>query len=299
MTIDQLVEGPSWVASGLDESSGLYPLRVEPAVGRLVERLLPGVITTTTGARYFGLHTLAWSDAHARHLPDDEAEGFVRRCEVVVAAASLVHGQTEAGHARRVPAAHGEDRIHRFVDGGTLDVTAAPEPRGYSKGGFAGTYAAPERTIGLLRGTWPPGPGAAVDPCSLREGLGDVLVAARRPTLTLNQLQDLRHLCPCAVADAPDGRWLRRVMFEQVNADIEGDVNRQITALMLLEALDDGAHADPERAFRLRRLRRGDRRGVRRGNRAARLARGDPQLFGERVAQPVALAKPSNSLATQ
>jgi len=55
----QLVEGPTWTCSGLNESAGLYPLRVEPSVGRLVERLLPGVITTTTGARYYGLHTLA------------------------------------------------------------------------------------------------------------------------------------------------------------------------------------------------------------------------------------------------
>src|SRR4051812_35085661 len=115
MAIEQLVEGPAWVASGLDESSGLYPLRVEPAVGRLVERLLPGVITTTTGARYYGLHPLAWSEAQARGLPDTEAEAFVRRCEVVVAAASLTHAEGE-GHRRLVPMAHGEERIRRFFD---------------------------------------------------------------------------------------------------------------------------------------------------------------------------------------
>src|SRR3954453_18020366 len=97
-----------WVASGLDESRGLYPLRVEGAIGSLVELLLPGVITTTTGARYFALHTLAWADAERRELDDVTAEAFVRRCEVVVAAASWSHSQ-HGGHVRRVPDAHGED----------------------------------------------------------------------------------------------------------------------------------------------------------------------------------------------
>jgi hypothetical protein len=249
MAVEQLIEGPGWVSSGLDESSGLYPLRVEPAVGRLVERLLPGVITTTTGARYFGLHTLAWADAEQRGLDADEAATFVRRCEVVVAAASLVHGRH--GHARRVPAAHGEDRVPRFIDGGRLDLAAAAAKGGYSQGGFADTYAAPERTIGLLRGASPPRPGPRADLVPLRAALGDVLEAARSVTLTLDELSGLGHLCPCAVAEAADGEWLRRVMFEQADRDSEGDRNRQVTALMLLEALEGGPHDDPERAFRL------------------------------------------------
>ena len=123
MTAVDLVRGPEWVAAGLDESPGLYPLRVEPAVGRLVERLLPGVITTTTGARYYGLHTLAWADARARDLEDEAAEEFVRRCEVVMAAVSLRH--REVGHLRRLPAAHGEDQIQRFVYSDLLNVGAA------------------------------------------------------------------------------------------------------------------------------------------------------------------------------
>lgn len=106
-----LVEGPFWVASGLDESRGRYPLRVEPAVGRLVEKLLPGVITTTTGARYYGLHALAWSDAHDRELDAVLAAEFVRRCEVVMATASLAHAAAPGGHVRQVPSAHGSDRI--------------------------------------------------------------------------------------------------------------------------------------------------------------------------------------------
>jgi hypothetical protein len=251
VAIEQLVEGPFWVASGLDESSGLYPLRVEQAVGRLVERLLPGVITTTTGARYYGLHTLAWSDAEERGLNDADADAFVRRCEVVVAAASLAHAQTADGHRRRVPAAHGEDRIPRFIDNGELDVAAAASAGGYSQGGFAGTYAAPDRTIGLLRGAWPPRRGPRADLTPLREGLGPVLQLAREPTLSAAALADSVPLCPCLAADSPDGQWLRRVIFEEAERDSETDRNRQITALMLLEALGDGPHADPEQTFRL------------------------------------------------
>lgn len=238
------------MVSGLDESSGLYPLRVEPAVSRLVRRLLPGVITTTTGARYYSLHTLAWADAHERELGEEAAQAFVRRCEVVMAAASLAHSQ--AGHRRRVPAAHGEDRIHRFVGPGGLDLAAAAARGGYSQGGFAGTYATAERTIGLLRGSRPPRPGPRADAAVLRAALGDVLELAHQPTLTAADMAAAVHLCPCQAAEAPDGEWLRGVMFEQADDEFEGDRNRQLAALMLLEALGGPPVADPERAFRLR-----------------------------------------------
>lgn len=251
MTMEAIIEGPGWVASGLDESSGLYPLRVEPAVGRLVERLLPGVITTTTGARYFGLHTLAWSEARDGGLDDGAAEDFVRRCEVVLAGVAAIHGDTSGGHRRLVPAAHGEDRIRGFFDGGALDVTSAAAPGGYSKGGFAGTYAAPERALGLLGSGWPPRSGPRANTAPLREGLELVLEMARRETLSTAELTAAADLCPCCAAEAPDGRWLLRVMFEEADAESEGDRNRQITALMLLEALDGGPHGDPERPFRL------------------------------------------------
>ncbi len=133
------VEGPVWVASGLDESRGRYPLRVEPAVGRLVEKLLPGVITTTTGVRYYGLHTLAWADAHARGCNAEQAAEFVRRCEVIMAAAWLAHGDTPGGHDREIPSAHGSERIPRFIHDRTLDVVeAASTPDGVQQGRVRG-----------------------------------------------------------------------------------------------------------------------------------------------------------------
>lgn len=246
-----MVEGPVWAASGLDESRGRYPLRVEPAVGRLVEKLLPGVITTTTGARYYGLHTLAWADAHARGSDAEQAAEFVRRCEVVMAAAWLHHDQS-GGHVRVVPSAHGAERIPRFIHDGVLDVAeAAATPDGLSKGGFAGTYWAPETVIGLLTGASPPREGLRVDLAALRAGIGDVLDVARQRRVSAETIAQLAHICPCRAADSLDGQWLRRVMFEEGRPDVEGDYNRQISAVMLLEALDGGPHSDPERRFRL------------------------------------------------
>ena len=251
VAVEEVVEGPAWVASGLEESSGIYPLRVEPAVGRLVERLLPGIITTTTGARYYSLHTLAWAEAHERGLAADRAEAFVRRCEVVMSAASLAHGQSADGHRRLVPAAHGEARIHRFLDAGVLDLERAAAPGGYSTGGFAGTYAAPERVLGLLRGRTPPRPGPRAKLAPLRAGLAELPELARQPTIAESEIAAAVHLCPCMAAEAPDGEWLRRAMFEQADPDVEGDRNRQVAALMLLEALSAAPHRDPEQAFRL------------------------------------------------
>ncbi|MGI8429682.1 MAG: hypothetical protein ACR2OB_10340 [Solirubrobacteraceae bacterium] len=209
------------------------------------------MITTTTGARYYGLHALAWADAHDRGLDSESAEEFVRRCEVVMAAASLAHGAAPGGHFRVVPSAHGSDRIPQFIHGDVLDVVAAAaRDDGFSKGGFAATYRAPEGVIGLVLGS-PPRKGPRTDLGRLKAGLGDVLTLAREDTLTADAIAHAAHLCPCLAAEAPDGQWLRSVMFGQARADVEGDHNRQVSALMLLEALDHGPHHDPESRFRL------------------------------------------------
>lgn len=124
---------------------------------------------------------------------------------------------------------------------------------GFSKGGFAGTYWAPEGVIGLLAGASPPREGPRADLAALRTGIGDILDVARQATVSVDTIAQLTHLCPCHAADSTDGQWLRRVMFEDARPDVEGDYNRQISALMLLESLDGGLYIDPERRFRLTR----------------------------------------------
>lgn len=244
------VDGPAWADSGMIENPGIYPLRVENAVGRLVERLLPGIITTTTGARYFGLHALARADAARRDLNREDADDFVRRCEVVLAAVSLLHSDA---HRRRIPDAHGESRIPYFSDEESVDLAGAAKlVTGMSKGGFAGTYEAPERTIGLLEGRDPPIPGNRMDLGPLMEGLGDVLILAKRDRVSWDELAGAIHLCPCQAAESSDGKWLRRTLFEEVRVDHSSDINRRTTGLMLLEALEAGPVTDVEAAFRIR-----------------------------------------------
>ncbi len=220
-------------------------------MGRLVEKLLPGIITTTTGARYFALHPLAWADAEGRGLDAGEASEFVRRCEVVVAAAS--YGHTISGsHKRAVPSAHGEGSLPAFIRDGQLDIAAAAKiGSGMSKGGFAGTYEAPERTIRLLKGTNPPTAGTRLQVVPLKDALGDVLELASQDSLSEGELTQIGHLCPCELGEASDGAWLRHLMFEDADPEVEGDVNRQVTGLMMLEALDGVGTTDPECAFRL------------------------------------------------
>src|SRR3954467_3427141 len=83
--------GPAWSTLGLTYAAPRYPLRVEAHMLRLVNRLSPGVITTTTQARMYALHTLAWTAAAARGYELPQALDLVRRCEVVVTGASLCH----------------------------------------------------------------------------------------------------------------------------------------------------------------------------------------------------------------
>ena len=165
-----------------------------------------------------------------------------------MAAAYRACGATD-GHRRRLPAAHGEDQLWRFVDGGALDVAAAAAPGGFSKGGFAYTYRAAEVTLRLLTAGEPPRRGPRADLRALRSGLGDVLDLAREPTLSEQTIIQARHLCPCRAADAADGEWLRQVMFERAESGVEGDRNRQVAAHMLIDCLDAGRMSTPSTGF--------------------------------------------------
>src|SRR5215218_3385525 len=153
------VEGPAWSLSGLDLARGRYPLRVEAHTGRMVDALLPGIITTTYQPRSFALHALAWADAEERGLGREAAEAFVRRCEVVLAAVWLAH----ESHRRPVSRAHGADAIEsRLAGGGSLDLEALARPGAYAQGrrGFAGIYYASAAQLGMLKRGWPPKPGS-------------------------------------------------------------------------------------------------------------------------------------------
>lgn len=247
MAVEQ-VEGPAWTGFGLEESAGRYPLRVETAVSRIVDQLLPGVITTTRHARMYCVHALAWAEAGERGLDEQAAKELVRRCEVVICAVHHFHEH----HRIELSSAHGEDRVARFLDGERFDVASAAQLGGLSERGFAGVYQGPCVRIGALSSHTPPRRGPRADLSALREGLGELLDLASRDTLDGEELRAAGHLCLCEAADAADGRWLRRILVEDVEEGRPDDRNRQLTCLLLLDTLHERRSSDPVRAFRER-----------------------------------------------
>lgn len=242
------VEGPAWTGMGLTESAGRYPLSVEGAVFRLVDQLLPGIITTTRQARMYSLHALAWADADERGLSSDQAATFVRRCEVVIAAIHHLHQP----HQALLRSAHGEERIERFFEDGRLEVERASRPKGLSAEGFADVYLSPAVKVGLLSTERPPRAGERSDLDALRGGLGDLLELAGRDGISLEELEAAGHLCLCAAVEATDGELLRRVLFEDPEKDRHEDRYRQLTCHMLLESIGEQEVYDVDALFRER-----------------------------------------------
>jgi hypothetical protein len=246
VAIDQVVEGPDWTGIGLQESAGRYPLRVETAVSRLVDRLLPGVITTTRHARMYCVHALAWAHADEEGMDRAAAEEFVRRCEVAITAVHHYHDP----HRVRLSSAHGEERIHLFVEGDKFALERAARHAGLSESGFAGVYQGPCVRIGALSTDQPPRRGPRADLTALRAGLGDLLELAGRDTVSIDELKAAGHICTCEAAGAADGRWLTRILVEDAEADHPEDRSRQLTCLLLLDTLGESPTTDPARAFR-------------------------------------------------
>jgi len=235
MAVDQ-VEGPAWTGFGLEESPGRYPLRVETAVSRIVDRLLPGVITTTRHARMYCLHALVWAEAEERLLDETASTDLLRRCEAVAAAIHHVHEP----HRVALSSAHGEDRLHHFLHDGRFDLaSAAARGTGLSQAGFSGVYQGPCVRIGALSADRPPRRGPRADLAALRDGLGEILALAERQTLSIDELRASGHLCLCEAADGADGAWLRRLLVEEVEPGRGDDRDRQLTCLLLLDTLHD------------------------------------------------------------
>ena len=240
-----MVEGPAWTGFGIQESAGRYPLRVEGALSSVVGRLLPGVITTTRHARMYSLHTLAWAEARDRALDRAAGEDLVRRCEVVIAAIHHFHEP----HRVELSSAHGEGNLDAFVSGDRFDIGGAASLGGLSARGFADVYQGPCVRIGALTDEPFPRPGVRADVSKIRAGLGGLLDLADRPSLTVDELRAAGRLCLCEAAEAEDGRWLRRVLVEDASDHLD-DRHRQLTCLLLLDALHDRPSSNATQAFR-------------------------------------------------
>ena len=183
-----LVEGPTWSSPALPLAQGRYPLRVEGHVGAMVDRLLPGVITLTPHQRSYALHTLVWAEAHRQNMSLDHALGLMRRAEVVIAAASLMHEHRPGWE--RIAVAHGADRVRPFLEQDRVDFKEPTElpltKRSYagSAWGFAGAYNGSETILDLVEPGRPSSPGSRADRELLVAALGDALRLAAQDSIT-------------------------------------------------------------------------------------------------------------------
>ena len=199
------VTGPDWNAQGREMSLGRYPLQVEQAVSNPVTRLVPGVTSVTVHARYYALHGLLAHQAAEENLSGPEAQTLLRRCEVVMGAASLVDDSATATFYGRP---HGADAMQQVSSGGNLDVDAVSCRGAYSSSdwGFRGPYLGAERVLGIVDAgtTWKPG--KRFDHNAARPVLGALLELAAQPTVSAAQL---RQVAPAVsiyrCAGAPDG----------------------------------------------------------------------------------------------
>ena len=247
------ISGPDWSRPGLDIVGGRYPLRVEPHVGRLVQRLLPGVITTTYQARTFALHGLVWAEVSRQGLDFASAQELLRRCEVVLAGISLQHD-----HGPWLPAPHGADVIAAAIErDGVLDVAEVQKKGRYttSDWGFAGAYLGSEALLGIVGSGQPPLPGERLQEKPLREALGPILELARRDSLDIAELAAHPELCICGARHSPDGAWLRQVFLAPPSSTTiaaSADEARRATARLLLRTLPSKAGETVQDTFRQR-----------------------------------------------
>ena len=219
-------------------SLGRYPLQVEQAVSNPVTRLVPGVTSVTVHARYYALHGLLAHQAAEENLSGPEAQTLLRRCEVVMGAASLVDDSATATFYGRP---HGADAMQQVSSGGNLDVDAVSCRGAYSSSdwGFRGPYLGAERVLGIVDAgtTWKPG--KRYDHNAARPVLGALLELAAQPTVSAAQL---RQVAPAVsiyrCAGAPDGLWLAELLCRGDNTQ---DRRRRTTLQLLARVMDTRA----------------------------------------------------------
>jgi hypothetical protein len=105
----------------------------------------------TVHARYYTLHGLLAYHAVEGNLTRQEAQSLLRRCEVVMGAASLVD---EAEAASLYGRPHGFAAMQHVSAGDDLNVDDVSRPDAYSTSawGFRGPYLGAERILGIVCG---------------------------------------------------------------------------------------------------------------------------------------------------
>lgn len=260
LDLDMPVVGPEWNSHGREMSGGRFPLQVEQAVLNPVSRLVPGVTTVTVHARYYALHGLTAHYAAENELSRAESQSLVRRCEVIMGAASLVD-EHEASHLYGRP--HGFAAMQDVLNGDDLDVDCVSTPGAYSTvaWGFRGTYLGAERAMRIVApgNTWKPA--KRYDHRAVHSALQPVLELAAQPTISATQLRQIApQVSIYQCSKGQDGRWLaallcssetpqdsrRRTTLQLVGRILEThSVSSLSTSLVQAVAFGDFIEVDP------------------------------------------------------
>lgn len=246
-----LVEGPHWAEPGPPSASVLNPLRVENVMFSLVERLVPGVISTTPHARYLGLHGLVRAEAVAADLSQTAATNLMRRCEAVIAAVTIHHN-----HQVLLPEGHGQAKVESMLDAdGGIDlakVTAIAGGYSDAASGFYGTYRGPELVLGVIAPGPTQEPGSRFNEAVVREALGDVLALAGQDQISGDALRAAGHLCPCAATGA-ESAWLRGIVCGTSGGDdfaLQDEARRDTARIVARIVYEAGVVKDIQRELR-------------------------------------------------
>jgi hypothetical protein len=254
MTIGVL--GPAWADTSGRLEVVRNPLRIQNHVTSMVAALVPGVIATTTQARYYGLHPWLAEVAADRDLDVKGLWRLIRRVEVALAWVSSHH----EAHLVELPTAHGEYEIRPHVHDGILDVVTASEPGQYvgAESGFAGsTYFGSEVELGLMGRDWRRGP--RYDELALRSigpRLQLLLSLADQDHLNAETAKAAADdgLCVCHAREGAEGEWLRTMICGDLGGSkwTKPDASRRGTASLLARSIEQQADEvfDPVDAMR-------------------------------------------------
>ena len=150
MPVPSDVEGPAWCKPGLDVRGGRYPLAVESAVLRMVDKLVPGVSTLSRQARYFSLYWAIADLAERTDLDAGECKLLIRRAEVALAWLSIWDPST--GTLDGPGVAHAAAKVRSMITKGSATAMTAEGAGSYSPRpwGFWSQYGGPCVTLGSV-----------------------------------------------------------------------------------------------------------------------------------------------------
>ena len=197
-----LVEGPSWGVAGTSGAIVLNPLRVENSIFSVVDRLLPGVISTTPARATWDSmassagRQYARAERRAGYRPNPAMRGSSRRHRPL--------STTPTSSA--LPEAHGESSVRGMLEAdGSLDVAKVSAPGKYSKAvtGFYGTYRGPEIVLGIVDPGADQEPGDRYDDAVVRPALGEIFQLAEHDRISA---ADLKRPGTCARAQLRETR---------------------------------------------------------------------------------------------